>query len=48
MSELRTIKDDDEIERIRRAARVAAEGMKAAIASVKPGVAESLVAAEAE
>ena len=48
MSALRIIKDDEEIERIRRAAKVAVEGMKAAIASVKRGITESMIAAEAE
>jgi Xaa-Pro aminopeptidase len=48
MSALRIIKDDEEIERIRNAARVAVQGMKAAIASVRAGITESLVAAEAE
>ncbi len=48
MSELRLVKDGDEIERIQAAARVAAAGMKAAVEAVKPGMTESQVAAEAE
>jgi Xaa-Pro aminopeptidase len=48
LSELRLVKDDEEIERIRAAAQVATVGMEAVIKSVKPGVTESQVAAEAE
>lgn len=48
MSELRMVKDDEEINRIRAAAKVAGNGMAAAIKAVKPGVTESQVAAEAE
>lgn len=48
MSELRTVKDEEEIKRIRAAAKVADAGMKAAVDAVKPGVTESQVAAEAE
>jgi Xaa-Pro aminopeptidase len=48
LSELRMVKDADEIECIREAARVADTGMKAAVKAVKPGVTESQVAAEAE
>jgi Xaa-Pro aminopeptidase len=48
MSALRTVKDDDEIERIRAAAGVAVAGMRAAAEAVKPGLTESQVAAEAE
>lgn len=48
MSELRLVKDKEEIERIRAAAKVADAGMKAAVESVKPGFTESQVAAEAE
>jgi Xaa-Pro aminopeptidase len=48
MSELRIVKDDEEIKRIRKAAKVAEKGMAAAIKAVKPGVTESLIAAEAE
>lgn len=47
-SELRIVKDDEEIKRIRAAAKVAEAGMTAAIKVVKPGVTESQVAAEAE
>jgi Xaa-Pro aminopeptidase len=48
MSELRLVKDNEEVERIRTAAKVAIAGMEAAIKSVKPGITESGVAAEAE
>ncbi len=48
MSELRIVKDQEKINRIRAAAKVAVTGMKAAVESVKPGVTESQVAAEAE
>lgn len=48
LSELRIVKDDEEIERIRAAAKVAESGMKAAVEAVKPGVTESQIAAEAE
>lgn len=48
MSELRTVKDEEEIKRIREAAKVADAGMKAAVESMKPGITESQVAAEAE
>ena len=48
MSELRMIKDDDEITRIRAAAKVADAGMKAAVEAVRPGLTESQVAGEAE
>jgi Xaa-Pro aminopeptidase len=48
LSELRMVKDTEEVERIRAAARVAAKGMKAAAEAVKPGITESQVAAEAE
>ena len=48
MSELRMVKDAEEIERIRAAAKVAETGMRAAVAVVKPGVTESQVAAEGE
>ncbi len=47
-SELRIVKDAEEIERIRAAAKVAAAGMKAAVDAVKPGLTESQIAAEAE
>ena len=48
LSELRIVKDDEEIERIRVAVKVAVKGMKAAVESLKPGMTESQVAAEAE
>lgn len=48
LSELRMVKSAVEIERIQAAAKVADAGMKAAVASVKPGITESQVAAEAE
>lgn len=48
MSELRVVKDDEEIKRISTAAKVADVGMKAAVEAVKPGITESQVAAEAE
>jgi Xaa-Pro aminopeptidase len=48
MSELRIVKDDEEIKRIRTAVKVALKGMEAAIKAVKPGRTESQIAAEAE
>lgn len=48
MSELRLVKDSEEIERIRAAVHVADAGMEAAIEAVKPGMTESQVAAVAE
>jgi Xaa-Pro aminopeptidase len=48
ISQLRLVKEPGEIERLRQSAIVADMGMKAAIESVKPGVTESQVAAEAE
>jgi Xaa-Pro aminopeptidase len=48
MSELRIVKDSEEIERIRAAAKVAKAGMRAAVGAIKPGITESQVAAEAE
>ncbi len=48
MSELRMVKDADEIARIQDAAKVADAGMKAALSAVKPGITESQIAAEAE
>jgi Xaa-Pro aminopeptidase len=48
MSELRIIKDDEEIERIKTAAKVAENGVRAAIEAIRPGITESQVAAEAE
>lgn len=48
LSEMRMVKEPEEIERIRAAAQVADMGMEAAVEFVKPGVTESQVAAEAE
>lgn len=48
MSEMRIVKDSDELERIRASAKVADAGMKAAIEVIKPGITESQIAAEAE
>jgi Xaa-Pro aminopeptidase len=48
MSELRLVKDSEEIERLREAANVAKVGMSAAVRSIKPGITESQIAAEAE
>jgi len=48
MSELRLVKDEEEIQSIRAAAKVADKGMNAAIVSLKPRMTESQVAAEAE
>jgi Xaa-Pro aminopeptidase len=48
LTELRKVKDPDEIDRIRVAARVADTGMKAAVNAIKPGISESQLAAEAE
>ena len=48
LSELRMVKDAEEIERIRAAAKVADAGMAAAVKAVKPGVSEIQIAAEAE
>ncbi len=48
MSELRIVKDSEEIKRIRASAKVAEAGMTAAVKAVKPGVTESQVAAAAE
>ena len=48
LSELRIVKDAEEIKRIRKSAKAADAGMTAAVKAVKPGVTESEVAAEAE
>ena len=48
MSELRLVKDDAEVVRLQAAARVADAGMGAAIRSIKVGMTESQIAAEAE
>ena len=48
LSELRMVKEPEEIERIRGAAKVADAGMEAAVEAVREGVSESQVAAAAE
>lgn len=48
LSELRLVKDADEISRLHTAAQVAQAGMRAATEAVKPGMTESHIAAEAE
>jgi len=48
LSGLRIVKEDGEIERIRAASSVAVTGIAAAVRSLKPGLTESQVAAEAE
>ena len=48
LSEMRMLKEPQEIERIRAAAKVADVGMAAAVKAVKPGITESQVAAEGE
>ena len=48
MSELRIVKEAEEIKLIKAAAKVADKGMEAAIKAIKPGISESQVAAEAE
>src|SRR5512143_1126700 len=48
LSELRMVKDAEEVDRIRAAAKVAAIGMGAAVLAVRPGVTESQVAGAAE
>jgi Xaa-Pro aminopeptidase len=48
LSELRIVKDSDEIKRIRNAASVADLGMRAAMGAVREGVEETEVAADAE
>jgi len=48
LSQLRMVKDAEEIGRIQAAARVADVGMKAAVEAAQPGVTESQVAAAAE
>jgi Xaa-Pro aminopeptidase len=48
ISELRIVKEPSEIDRIRNSARAAAAGMAAAVKAVKPGMTESMIAAEAE
>lgn len=48
MSELRLVKDAGEIEKLGAAAKVAEAGMEAAIKTLRPGMTEAQVAAEAE
>lgn len=48
MTELRIIKSSDEIDKIRRAGKVADKAMEAAVKSVKAGVKETEIAGEAE
>jgi Xaa-Pro aminopeptidase len=48
LSALRIVKDNEEIKRIQRSAKVADVGMAAAVKAVRPGVTESEIAAEAE
>lgn len=48
VSELRMVKEDDELERIRTAANVSDIGMKAAVEALHPTMTESQIAAEAE
>ena len=48
LSELRMVKDAEEIEAIRAAAKVAEAGMAAAVKAAKPGASEIQIAAEAE
>jgi Xaa-Pro aminopeptidase len=48
MSALRLVKDSEEIELMQAAGKVAEAGMKSALASIKQGMTESQIAAEAE
>ena len=48
MDELRLVKDDEEVELIREAARIAAIGIETAAAWLKPGITENEVGAEIE
>jgi Xaa-Pro aminopeptidase len=48
LSQLRIVKDKEEIKRIKAAAKVAVKGMRAAVAALKTGLTESQVAAKAE
>ncbi len=45
---VRSVKDDDELARMRRASEIVVEGMKAAVDALRPGLREVEVAAEAE
>lgn len=48
MSELRLVKEDGEIDRMQKAADVAAVGMQAAQAAIRPGITENDIAAAAD
>ncbi len=48
ISELRKVKDEEELELMRKAGELTSEGMKAAYETIKPGVRECEVAAEIE
>lgn len=48
LSSVRMVKEPGEIEAIRRAGNVVAQGMQAAVKAVRPGVSETQIAAEAE
>jgi Xaa-Pro aminopeptidase len=48
LSELRLVKEADEINRLHTAAQVAQAGMRAAVEAIEPGMTESQIAAEAE
>lgn len=48
MSEMRIVKDEEEIKLISASAKVADAGMKVAVEAVKPGMTESQIAGEAE
>jgi len=48
LDEMRRVKDEQELDRIRKSARIGAEGMKAAIRSTGPGLFEYQIAAAAQ
>ena len=48
MSELRLVKEDEEIEKMKKAAGVAAIGMRAALEKIRPGITENDIAAAAD
>ncbi len=48
LMELRMFKEPEEVELIKKAGEIAAEGMRAAMKAIKPGVSEMDIAAEAE
>jgi len=48
MDELRMVKDNNELELMRKVCRIADIGMEAAVKALKPGITENLVAAEIE